>query len=452
MDTAVYTPQTVEDVRRLASQRWIEFILCSFVEMSGAPKAKLVPIERLDDLETEGAAFAGFAAGEIGQGPHSPDMVSKPDWRSLAILPWRPNVAWVAGNVHVEGQSWPYCPRSILRRQIDTAAQDGYLFKTGVEVEFFLVKRNERGGIEPADSLDVLGKPCYDQTTVARNLDFLTELLKNATALGWQPHATDHEDGISQFELDFLYSDSLTTCDRHTFAKFMLKTLAEQRGLIATCMPKPFANLTGTGAHFHQSIWDLTGKRNLFEDLNDRFGLSQLAYWWIGGLKKHARAFAAVTSPTVNSYKRLIRGAPRSGATWAPVYITYGGNNRTLMLRIPGPGRIENRTIDGSCNPYLAAAVTLAAGLDGIKNQIDPGSPSQGNLYETPLEDLARDGIQFLPRTLPEALDALESDSVILDALGRDYAELFLRVKRNEWERYHNYVSQWELDNYLPLF
>jgi len=445
-------PRTVDDVKRLARERDLGFVLCSFVEMSGAPKAKLVPVERLDDLEREGAAFAGFAAGEIGQGPHSPDMASLPDWSSLLVVPWRREIAWVAGDVHVEGRSWPYCPRSILRRQLDLARQQGMVFKTGVEVEFFLVRRTPDGGIEPADGLDVLAKPCYDQTTVGRSLDFLTTLLRYASELGWAPHATDHEDGNSQFELDFLYSDALTTADRHTFCKFMIKTLAEQQGLLATFMPKPFDHLTGTGAHFHQSLWDVSGETNLFEDLSDRYGLSQLAYWWIGGLKQHARALSAVTAPTVNSYKRLIRGAPRSGATWAPVYIAYGGNNRTLMLRIPGPGRVENRTIDGSCNPYLASAAMLAAGLDGIANRIDPGPGLERNLYEMPLEEMAAAGIEFLPRTLSEALDALEADEVILDALGRDYATMYLRAKRGEWERYHRYVSQWELDTYLPLF
>jgi len=232
----------------------------------------------------------------------------------------------------------------------------------------------------------------------------------------------------------------------------MVKTLAEQRGLIATFMPKPFANLTGSGAHFHTSLWDAAKDVNLFEDLGDENGLSRLAYWWIGGLKEHAKALTAVTAPTVNSYKRLVRGAPRSGSTWAPVYITYGGNNRTQMLRIPGPGRVENRTIDGSCNPYLAAAVTLAAGLDGIAKRTDPGPRNDRNLYEVPYEQLQEEGIGLLPRTLSEALDELERDEVVLDALGRDYARLFIEAKREEWQRYHNYVSQWEIDNYLYLF
>jgi glutamine synthetase len=443
--------RTGADVKALAKEKGVEFLLCSWVELSGASKAKVVPIERLDDVEQEGAAFAGFAAGHIGQQPHHPDMAAMPAWDSLSILPWRSNVAWVASNMYVEGQPWPYCPRTILCRQMERAREQGYVFKTGAEAEFFLVRRQPDGSIEPADALDVLPKPCYDQGTVHRNLDFITTLLKYARELGWEPHASDHEDANGQFELDFLYSDALTTADRYTFCKFMVRALAEQYGVLATFMPKPFSHLTGNGCHFHQSVWDAERDVNLFDDPTDPNGLSQLAYWWIGGLKRHARAFTAVTAPTVNSYKRLIRGAPRSGATWAPVYITYGGNNRTQMLRIPAPGRIENRTIDGGCNPYLAAAVTLAAGLDGIANHLDPGPRNDRNLYEVPYEELRAEGIELLPRTLSEALDELERDDVIIDALGRDYAEMFIAAKRDEWERYHNYVSQWEIDTYLPL-
>jgi glutamine synthetase len=443
---------TLGQVEQLVKEKQIEFFLCSFVEMSGLPKAKVVPATHLADMAEEGAGFAGFATGHMGQGPHDPDIMSIPDFRSLSVLPWRPNVAWVAGNAHVEGKPWPYCPRTILQRQLEKARRKGYIFNVGVEPEFMLLKRNEQGNYAPADPLDILSKPCYDLVTLHRSLDLMTTLIKYMQELGWGPYANDHEDANCQFEINWRYADALTTADRHTFFRWMVKSAAEQRGLMATFMPKPFSHLTGSGAHFHLSLWDAENKKNLFLNNRDQNGLSPLAYWFMGGLLKHARSLAAVTSPLVNSYKRLIRGAPRSGATWAPVYTTYGGSNRTQMIRLPGPGRIENRTVDGAANPYLACAAMLAAGLDGIEKKMDPGKRNDDNLYEIPEEELQRRGIGLLPTTLREALDCLEADRVVREALGREYAPYYIEVKREEWRQYHQHVSQWELDKYLPIY
>lgn len=443
---------SLQRVKQVVDEKDVRFFLCSFVEMSGAPKAKLVPATQLEDMAEEGAGFAGFAAGQMGQGPHSPDMAAIPDFDSMAILPWRGDVAWVAGNVTVEGQPWDYCPRTILIRQLEKAREKGYAYKTGVEPEFFLLKQNENGGYQPYDALDTLGKPCYDLRALHRSLDIMTTLVKYMQELGWQPYANDHEDANCQFEINWTYSDALTTADRQTFFRWMVRTVAEKFGLIATFMPKPFSNLTGNGCHFHQSLWDVDGKTNLFLDTSDPNGLSQMAYHYIGGLMKHARALTAVTNPIVNSYKRLKRGAPRSGATWAPVYITYGGSNRTQMIRIPGPGRIENRVADGAANPYLAAAVMLAAGIDGIENRLDPGPRNDDNLYEVPEEELKRRDIGFLPTNLSEALDALEKDDVVRAALGETYADYYIQVKREEWRQYHESVSAWEIENYLGVF
>jgi glutamine synthetase len=449
------TYQSLENVRQLQSaleERGVKFLLCSFVELAGVPKAKLVPITHLQDAAQGSAGFAGFAAGYMGQGPEAPDMVALPDFSSLMVLPWRREVAWVASDVYVEGQPWPYDPRLILKKQIARAKQLGYTFKTGIEPEFFLLRRDESGHLQLADANDTLAKPCYDQRTLTRNLDFLTMLVTYMQELGWDPYANDHEDANGQFEIDWLYSDCLTTADRYMFLRYMVKVLAEQRGWIATFMPKPFAHLTGNGAHFHMSLWDAEKDTTLFEDPNDRFGLSKLAYHFIAGLKAHAKALAAITAPLVNSYKRLILGAPRSGATWAPVYISYGGNNRTQMLRIPAPGRVENRTVDGACNPYLAATVLLAAGLDGIEKGLDPGPANERNMYEFTVEDLQREGIDVLPATLKDAIDALEQDPVIRAALGEDYARMYITAKRAEWEEYHNFISQWEIDRYVDLY
>jgi glutamine synthetase len=443
---------TLEQVQALIAEKGIEFFLCSFVEMSGAPKAKLVPATHLQDMARDGAGFAGFAAGEIGQGPQDQDMMSIPDFRSLSILPWRPNVAWVAGDVQVDGREWDYCPRTILRRQLAKGREKGYVFNVGVEAEFMLLRRTERGDYAPWDTLDSLGKPCYDLRALHRNLDLMTTLVKYVQGLGWAPYATDHEDANCQFELNWLFADALTTADRHTFFKWMVRTVAEQHGLLATFMPKPFAQLTGNGAHCHMSLWDEANRQNLFLDERDASGLSPLAYWFTGGVLAHAKALAAVTCPIVNSYKRLIRGAPRSGATWAPVYVTYGGCNRTQMIRIPAPGRIENRIIDGAANPYLACAAMLAAGLDGIERQIDPGPRNDDNLYEVSEAELRRRNIDFLPTMLSEALDHFEQDAVVQGALGAEYAAYYTRVKREEWRQYHRSVSQWETDCYLGLY
>ena len=443
---------TVQDVEKIVQDNGIEFFLCSFVEMSGAPKAKVVPAVHLKDMAEGSAGFAGFAAGNMGQGPHDTDMLAIPDFGSLTILPWRNNVAWVASDITVDDQSWPYCPRTILQRQLATARDKGYSFKTGVEPEFILTRRTEQGGFEPFDALDTLSKPCYDLRALNRNLDFTTTLLSYMQGFGWDPYANDHEDANCQFEINWTYSDCLTTADRHTFFRWMVRTLAEERGSIATFMPKPFSHLTGNGCHFHTSLWDAEGEANLFLDESDENGLSELAYHFIGGLKHHAQAIAAVTAPIVNSYKRLIRGAPLSGATWAPVYVTYGASNRTQMIRIPGPGRMENRTVDGAANPYLAPTVMLAAGLDGIEHKMEAGNRNDRNLYEVPEAELKAAGIGFLPTNLSEALDELEQDEVIKEALGREYAEYYIQVKRDEWKSYHDSVSQWEVENYLGLY
>ena len=441
---------TLDEVKNLIDEKGLEFFLCSFVEMNGMPKAKVVPTTHVDDMATEGAGFAGFAAGEMGQGPHSPDMANIPDFSSLTIVPWRRNMAWVAGNILVEEEPFNYCPRTILANQLEKAASQGYHLKVGVEAEFMLLRKDESGQYVPNDPLDILEKPCYDLVTLHRNLDVMTTLIKYMQELGWGPYANDHEDANCQFEINWEYSDAMTTADRHTFFRWMVKTVAEENGMLATFMPKPFANLTGSGAHFHMSLWDDEGN-NIFLDESDANGLSREAYWFMGGILKHARALIAVNGQLVNSYKRLTRGAPRSGASWAPVYITYGGSNRTQMIRIPGPGRIENRAVDGAANPYLSCAAMLAAGLDGIAKKTDPGEKNEDNLYDIPQDELRRRGIDFLPETLKEAVDALAEDDVVKAGLGEEYTDYFVEVKRNEWIDYHLHVAEWERDRYLPI-
>ena len=424
----------------------IEYFLCSFVEMSGIPKAKLVPAAAIDDMVSEGVGFAGFAAGNVGQGPADPDLVCVPDMEAMIQLPWKKNIAWVPGMLQVEGQPSKYCPRRILAQQVEIGRQRGYELMVGAEPEFMLLKRGPDGVYIPWDAMDNAEKPCYDMRSLHRNLDLLTRLIGYMQELGWHPYAADHEDANCQFEINWKYADALTTCDRQIFFKWMVKILAEEQGLHATFMPKPFANLTGNGSHCHLSLADPATKKNIFHSAEGSLGLSPEGRWFMGGILKHAPALSAILAPTVNSYKRLVRGTPRSGSTWAPVYITYGSANRTQMIRVPGPGRIENRMVDAAANPYLACAAMLAAGLDGIDQQLDPGPPNRDNLYA--VQAL---GIDHLPSTLQAAIEALSHDEVIRNALGADYANYYIQIKSEEWESYHNSVSQWELDHYLNL-
>jgi glutamine synthetase len=449
---------TAADIRGAIESDGLEFLFAQFVDMHAKPCAKLVPAGQLDELLESGAGFAGFAAGDIGQTPDSPDLVAIPDLASFTPLPWKPEIGWLACDVTVEGESWPYCPRTILRRQLERCREAGFEFKLGCELEYSLVRRRDDGSIEVADPLDTLEQPCYDIRALTRSFDFVAEVMRNVNALGWGMYATDHEDANGQFEQNFGYSGALTTCDRAVFFRYMVEAMAQERGLIATFMPKPFAHLTGNGCHFHMSLWD--GEENLFSPAPDQdrhgVGLSELGYQFVAGLKAHAKAYLAVTAPTVTSYKRLVAGAPASGSTWAPAYITYGYNNRTMMLRVPEAGRVEDRTVDGSCNPYLAATVVLAAGLDGIERGLDPGEPTVRNMYETSEAEREAMGVETLPANLLDATRELEGDDVIRAALGstgeEDYADYFIRRKRREWQAAHEQITQWEIDRYLQLY
>src|SRR6266516_813137 len=450
---------SADAVWKQMQERGTEFVFAQFVDMYARPSAKLVPVRSRDDFDgilTEGAGFAGFAAGEIGQLPSDPDIAAIPDLSSYTPVPWQQNLARFACDVTVEGEEWPYDPRTILRRMLARAKTKGFELKMGLELEYFLIRQREDGSIEIADANDTLEKPCYDMLGLTRRYDFQTTVSRYCNELGWGNYANDHEDANGQFEQNFLFDDALVSCDRAIFFRYMVHTLAEQHGMIATFMPKPFTQLTGNGCHFHMSLWD--GETNLFLDEDDPrgLGLSETAYKFIGGLKQHAREYSDVTAPTVNSYKRLKLGSTTSGATWSPVWISYGYNNRTQMLRIPGPGRIEDRTIDGSTNPYLAAAVVLAAGLDGIDKKLDPGEPNSDNLYDVPFEDLRKRGLETLPSNLLEATMELERDDVLREALGKgqgeDYLDYFIRGKRDEWCRYHGQVTPWEITEYLTRF
>jgi len=352
----------------------------------------------------------------------------------------------------VHGKAYAYDSRVALKNQLDKLAKKGLTLFTGIEPEFMLLKRNGDGTVAPADDGDALEKPCYDYKGLARSATFLERLVDATRAGGLDVYQIDHEDANGQFEVNFTYADALTTADRYIYFKMAASEIANQMGMVATFMPKPFANRTGTGSHFHLSIGD--GKtKNLFYDEKDKrkLGLSKTGYQFLGGLLAHARGLAALCAPSINSYKRLVVGRALSGATWAPAYITYGDNNRTCMVRVPY-GRLELRLPDGSCNPYLATIGILAAGMDGIEKKLDPGEPNNTNLYEWSHDALVKAGIGVLPQNLKEALDAFEQDTVLTSAIGKDLAEEFLRLKRMEWIEYSRHVSSWEVERYLEFF
>jgi glutamine synthetase len=448
---------TKDELKKQAKADGIEFFFAQFVDMHGKPSAKLVPIQNFDSMMEEGAGFAGFAAGPMGQTPASPDVAAMPDPSSYTKVPFKDGLARLACNVTVDGAPWPYCPRTILANAVERAEKLGYRLKMGIELEFFLVKERD-GEIVLLDDLDTLDQPCYDMKGLTRNYEFISTLSKYQNELGWGNYANDHEDANGQFESNFDYDDALVTADRAIFFRYMVHAMAQERGHLATFMPKPFANLTGNGAHLHVSLWDPAGKKNLFADDKDKrgLGLSKLAYSFLGGVIEHAEAVLAIGAPTVNSYKRIGVGAPTSGATWSPAYATYGMNNRTQAIRIPAPGRIEIRAIDGSANPYLAAAALLGAGLDGVANKTNPGEPNTENLYELSAAEVAQRGIKQLPATLLDAVRILKDDAVVQDWLGQgvgeSYVDYFVKTKTAEFGEYHAGVSDWERKRYLTLF
>ena len=450
-------PKNREDVRRRVKADGIEFFFAQFVDMHGKPSAKLVPAERLDMLFDDGAGFAGFAAGPIGQSPASPDIAAIPDPESYTPVPFKPGLARFACDITIDGDPYNFCPRTILKNATARAEKMGYRLKMGMELEFFLLKERD-GKIVLADDLDTLDQPCYDMKGITRSYDFISQLSKNMNGLGWGNYANDHEDANGQFELNFEYDDALRTADKAIFFRYMVHAMAQERGLLTTFMPKPFSNLTGNGGHLHISLWDPTGKKNLFEDKKDPrgLGLSKLAYAFLGGIIDNSDGLSAILAPTVNSYKRIGVGAPTSGATWAPAYATYGMNNRTQSIRIPAPGRIEIRSTDGSANPYLAAAAIIGCGLDGVAKKTSPGEPNLDNLYELSDAQIKRKRIKTLPANLLDAVRAAEKNKALRDWLGemdgRSYLDYFAEVKKAEWQEYHSTVSDWELRRYLTLF
>jgi glutamine synthetase len=430
----------------------IKFILAQFVDIHGVAKTKSVPAGHLQDVLEEGAGFAGFAVWGMRMGPHGADYMARGDLSTLSVVPWQPGYARMVCDGYVNGKPYPMDTRNILLKQIERLKEKGWTLMTGLEPEFSLLKRGDDGIIEPADSSDQLDKPCYDYKGLSRSREFLEQLVGALQAVDFDVYQIDHEDANGQFEINYTYSDAMTSADRYVFFRMAAGEIANKLGLVCSFMPKPFSNRTGNGMHMHASIEDADGN-NLFNDDSDAhgLGLSKLAYHFLGGLLAHAPALTALLAPSVNSYKRLVVGRALSGATWAPAFISYGDNNRTSMVRIPY-GRLEMRLGDGSANPYLAAAAVIAAGLDGVERELDPGEPQNYNFYEKTLAELDASGIKTLPQSLHEAIAALEADSLFADQLGADFIDEYLMVKRMEWVEYSRHVSDWELNRYVEFY
>ncbi len=441
------------DLAAFAKKKDVKYFMISYTDLFGAQRAKLVPTQAIADMQVEGAGFAGFATW-LDFTPAHPDMLAVPDPSSVIQLPWKPEVAWVPANCIMEGEEVAQAPRNLLRRLIDDAAAEGMHVKTGIEAEFFLLSPD---GSRISDEYDTAAKPCYDQQAVMRRYDVIKEICDYMLEMGWGPYQNDHEDANGQFEMNWEFDDALTTADKHSFFKFMTKSIAEKHGFRATFMPKPIEGFTGNGCHAHISVWDAPGsqaKENMFaitpnsESQTSELGLSQKGRHFLGGFMKHGPALAAVTNPTVNSYKRI--NAPRtvSGATWAPNSVTWTGNNRTHMVRVPAPGRFELRLADGATNPYLLQAVIIAAGLSGVRAKADPGKRYDIDMYA---KGHTVRGAAKLPLNMLDALRAYDKDKVLKDAMGKEFSDAYLKLKMEEWNSFVSHFSLWEKENTLDI-
>ena len=432
------------DLAAFAKDKGIKYFMISYTDLFSGQRAKLVPAQAITAMQEEGAAFAGFATW-LDMTPAHPDLFAVPDPSSVIQLPWKKEVAWVAGDCRMDDQLVAQAPRNVLKRLVQEAAAEGKRVKTGVEAEFFLITPD---GARISDDRDTAAKPCYDQQAVMRRYDVITEICDCMLELGWRAYQNDHEDANGQFEMNWEYDDALQTADKHSFFKFMVKSIAEKHGLRATFMPKPFKGLTGNGCHCHISVWDTGGRTNVFADKAAEFGLSAEGRHFLGGIMKHASSLAAITNPTVNSYKRI--NAPRtiSGATWSPNSVTWTGNNRTHMVRVPGPGRFELRLPDGAANPYLLQAVIIAAGLDGLRHRCDPGPHHDIDMYSE--GHLVKDAPR-LPLNLLDALRAYDADESLKQAVGPEFSAAYLKLKHQEWNAYASHFTQWEQDTTLDI-
>ena len=441
------------DLAKFAEENGVKYFMISFTDLFGGQRAKLVPARAIAEMQEDGAGFAGFATW-LDMTPAHPDMLAVPDSSAVIQLPWNKEIAWVPGNCVMEGEDVAQAPRNVLRRLIAEAAEDGMHVKTGIEAEFFLMTPE---GDQISDSFDTAAKPCYDQQAFVRRMDVIREISDYMLEMGWNPYQNDHEDANGQWEMNWDFDDALKTADKHSFFKFMVKTVAEKHGYRATFMPKPVEGLTGNGCHAHISVWDAAGsaaKTNVFaapvsdKNQTSELGLSDKGRNFLGGIMKHASALAAITNPTVNSYKRINAPRTMSGATWAPNTVTWTGNNRTHMVRVPGPGRFELRLPDGAVNPYLLQAVIIAAGLSGVRSKADPGKRHDIDMYA---DGHKVRGAPKLPLNMLDALRAYNRDKQLMAAMGEDFSKAYIKMKNQEWDDFCGHFSTWEKANTLDI-
>ena len=437
-----------KDLSKIAKQKKIKYFLISFVDLFGVLRSKLVPAEAIKDMQKNGAGFAGFATW-LDMTPADADMFAIPDPDSLIQLPWNKEVGWLASDLWMNGKPVDASPRVMLKKQIKKLSNNNMILKSGVECEYFLINPE---GTAIADNRDTQSKPCYDQSALMRQYSLIKEICDSMLKMGWNPYQNDHEDANGQFEMNWDYTDSLNTADRHVFFKFMVKTIAEKNGLRATFMPKPFENLTGNGCHAHISLWN--GSKNIFLDNGDKLGLAKIAYNFLGGILNSAESLSAFFNPSINSYRRIDAPVTTSGATWSPSKISYTGNNRTHMIRVPDSGRFELRLMDGSSNPYLLQAGIIAAGLDGVEKRRDPGQPLFVNMYT---EGDNYPNIKKLPSNLEDALDHLSRSEVLINAFGEKVVASYIKLKEKELDDFNkeekfskkNPITKWEKLNTL---
>ena len=437
-----------KNLSEIAKTKKIKYFLISFVDLFGVLRSKLVPTRAIDEMQKNGAGFAGFATW-LDMTPADTDMFAIPDPDSLIQLPWNKEVGWLASDLWMGGKPVKASPRVMLKEQIKKLSTKNLVMKSGVECEYFLITPD---GTKIADEKDTQSKPCYDQSALMRRYDLIKEICDSMIELGWNPYQNDHEDANGQFEMNWDYSDCLITADRHVFFKFMVKSLAEKHGLRATFMPKPFENLTGNGCHAHISLWN--GKENKFLETGEKLGLSRMAYNFLGGIMKCAQPLSAFFNPTINSYRRINAPPTKSGASWSPSSISYSGNNRTHMIRIPDPGRFELRLMDGSSNPYLLQAGVIAAGIYGLNNKIDPGEPLSCNMYT---EYKKYPDLKKLPEKIEDSLNELNNSKEIKEAFGEDVINSFIKLKNMEIEEFNKVetfdktrkITDWEKKNTL---
>ena len=433
---------------KISKQKKIKYFLISFLDLFGVLRSKLVPAHAIKDMQVNGAGFAGFAAW-LDMTPADSDMFAIPDPDSLIQLPWNKEVGWLASDLWMNGKPVDASPRVMLKKQIKKLSELGYSMKSGVECEYFLISPD---GNAIADNRDTQSKPCYDQSSLMRRYELIKEICDCMIEMGWGPYQNDHEDANGQFEMNWDYSDCLKTADRHTFFKFMVKTIAEKHDLRATFMPKPFENLTGNGCHAHISLWK--GKKNIFLDKHDKLGLSKTAYNFLGGIMKHASSLSTFFNPTINSYRRINAAPTKSGATWSPSSISYTGNNRTHMIRVPDPGRFELRLMDGSANPYLLQASVLAAGIEGLSKRINPGKPLFCNMYE---DYKKYPNLSKLPNELKDSLDKIENNKEMNKAFGKEVIKSYVKLRTSELKDFNDNekfdkskpITKWERQNTL---